>query len=433
MKAYSTYKPSGIYWIGEIPSHWEVVSGKWCVEFTYGFPADSNAFSNEKKGIPLIRIRDIYSEDTEVYYEKADYPESCIINKEDILIGMDGDFNVSKWKGPTALLNQRVCKFKYSDSLENNFVYYFLPLALEIINNTKYATTVKHLSAQDLSNIPFLIPSSQEQVAIAEYLDEKTGKIDALMNEKRSQVEELRSYRSSLITETVTHGLNPNVPKRPSGSEWLRDIPKHWKVAKLKFSLKEIKDGTHFSPETVEEGYSYVTATDVRGVGIEYDTTKKVSQDNYLKLVQSGCEILKNDVLLVKDGATTGRVGMKDDDTPAVTLSSVAILRTKAHSIPKFLFYSLQSESIQRQISVAMAGAAMPRITLEKLGNFIGVIPPHDEQKEIAAFLEKKIGKIDALIRELEGQLNELEEYKKAIIIEAVTGKVDVRDWKPMD
>lgn len=431
MKAYSEYKPSGIDWLGEIPSHWDVISGKWAVNFTYGFPADSKLFSIEKKGLPLIRIRDIYSTDTEVYYEGNDYPAESIIINGDLLIGMDGDFNVARWNGAKAILNQRVCKFEDSKVLSKNYMFYILPLILNKINAIKYATTVKHLSATDLSEMKLTVPPIEEQEVIAAYLDDETGKVDALIAEKQKQVEDLRAYRASLITETVTRGLNPEAPLRPSGIDCFGDIPKHWNVVKLKYALSEIKDGTHFSPDTCEEGYSYVTATDVRGIGIDYASTKKVNESNFLKLRQTGCEIFKNDVLLVKDGATTGRVGYKNDEVLAVTLSSVAILRVKKCDSAKYLMYLLESKTIQSQISDAMAGAAMPRITLEKLGNFIGIVPPISEQQAIAEFLDKKTEKIDALIDELNKQLDELAEYKKAVISEAVTGKVDVRDWTP--
>lgn len=197
-------RSSDVDWLGEIPSHWDILSGKWCCEFLYGFPADSKLFTNEKIGMPLIRIRDIYSEDTEVYYQGNDYPEKSLIVQGDVLIGMDGDFNVAQWKGKEALLNQRVCKFESSKLLLKKYVFYFLPLALNKINAIKYSTTVKHLSATDLEEMKFSIPPLDEQQAIADFLDKKTAKIDALIDELTKQLDELAEYKKAVISEAVT-------------------------------------------------------------------------------------------------------------------------------------------------------------------------------------------------------------------------------------
>ena len=414
MKAYPTYKPSGIDWLGEIPSHWNCAKLKYFVEISNGSDPKTDG-------------------DTPVYGTGEEPFKTCGEYKDGptVLLGRKGTIDTPHWIDGHYWNVDTAFDTKAKSGYQLRFFWYIA----NSLNMDRYKSTtaVPSMTQSAYDNMYLPVPSEEEQEAIAGYLDEVSGLIDALMAEKSRQVEELRSYRTSLISETVTRGLNPNAPLRPFGIDWLSEVPEHWKVSKLKFSLNEIKDGTHFSPDIVEEGYAYVTATDVRGVGIDYASTKKVSYNNFIRLVQSGCEILKDDVLLVKDGATTGRVGMKNDDTPAVTLSSVAILRTKEHSTPKFLFYFLQSNFIQRQILVAMAGAAMPRITLEKLGNFIGIIPPLTEQHEIAEFLDEKTGKIDALIGELEAQLKELAEYKKAVITEAVTGKVDVRDWKPQN
>lgn len=116
LKTYPHYKSSGIDWLGKIPNHWELTKGKWSCSFIYGFPADSRLFIKENIGLPLIRIRDINSEDTEVYYTGNDYPQDSIIAQGDVLIGMDGDFNIAKWRGSKAILNQRVCKYDETNS-----------------------------------------------------------------------------------------------------------------------------------------------------------------------------------------------------------------------------------------------------------------------------------------------------------------------------
>lgn len=404
MKAYPDYKASGIDWLGEIPSHWRIVPGKWSVKFTYGFPADSKLFSIEKKGLPLIRIRDINSDDTEVHYEGIDYPEESIIHTGDILIGMDGDFNIAKWKGKDAILNQRVCKYSDSEVIIKDYVFYLMPLILNDINSTKYATTVKHLSAVDLSEMRLPIPPFAEQEAIAMYLDNKTAMIDTLVAEKQAQVDDLRKYRTSLITETVTHGLNPKAALRPSGINWIGNVPEHWECLKMKYCI-EISNGS--DPKT--EG-------NVPVYGSGASSFKTCGEYKFGPTV-----------LIGRKGATLhiphwieGKYWNVDTafDTHA-----------KEGYDLKYFYYV----AIIFDYGHYKSETTLPSMTQTAYENAYIPVPPLSEQQQIAEYLDEKTAKIDALIDELTQQLDELALYRKAVISEAVTGKVDVRDWKPED
>lgn len=430
MKAYPEYKASGIDWLGDIPSHWNTVKGAWCCTFQYGFPADSRFFSNERKGIPLIRIRDIYSHDTEIYYNNSDFTPEYIVNNGDILIGMDGDFNVSRWKGGVSLLNQRVCKFEKSDSLIKGFLFYVLPIILKEINNIKYSTTVKHLSAQDLSEMRLPIPPLSEQEAIAAYLDDVTGKIDALISEKQKQVEDIRAYRTSLITETVTRGLNPDTPLRPSGIDWLGDIPQHWENIKLKFLLDEpMMYGANESPETDIniDNPRYIRITDIDENGNLKDETYRTLQYD-----KAHPYLLKyGDVLFARSGATVGKTYRFTECYPACFAGYLIKASCGRKLLSSFLIYYTNSQSYNNWKNSIFDQSTIQNIAADKYNNLSVPLPPLSEQQEIAEFLDKKTTKIDALIAELEAQLKDLIDYKQAVITEAVTGKVDVRDWKP--
>lgn len=196
-------KDSGIDWIGQIPAHWEVKRGKDLLKITNGFPADSNLFDTDGVGIPLIRIRDINSSSTEVTYAGTDYTKDFLINRGDLLVGMDGDFNSANWKGDTALLNQRVCKIE-SRKLESRYLSYIITFPLLEINAQKVLTTVKHLASSDLYEISLPLPPLSEQQAIADYLDKKTAEIDAAIANINQQIEKYKLLRRALINEVVT-------------------------------------------------------------------------------------------------------------------------------------------------------------------------------------------------------------------------------------
>ena len=197
-----TMRPSEIDWIGSIPAHWKVKRGKDFLTITSGYPADSELFTTDESKIPLVRIRDIQNTTTEVFYD-GDYPEWAIISTGDLLIGMDGDFNVAMWKGDTALLNQRVCKLE-SETVDLKYVFYSIVFPLNNLNAKTNSTTVKHLSVMGIQNFFFAIPPFAEQRAISCYLDKKCCEIDAAIENIGKQIDAYKRLKKSLINEVVT-------------------------------------------------------------------------------------------------------------------------------------------------------------------------------------------------------------------------------------
>ncbi len=279
---------------------------------------------------------------------------------------------------------------------------------------------------QEMKSITVPVPEYAEQERIAVFLDAECAEIDTVLEKTRASIEEYKKLKQAVITQAVTKGIRGDRPMKNSGIEWIGEIPKEFETLQLKFLCKLITDGTHFSPSTVETGLPYITAGDVHGIGLDYNSAKRISEEDFNLLVNQGCQPLKGDVLLVKDGATTGRVGFVDSDVPCVILSSVAMLRPADNINGHYLMYLLASYFLQNQILVSMAGSAMPRITLTKLVKYIGLLSPLSEQQEIADYLDEKCAGIDALITKKQQYLTEIENYKKSLIYEYVTGKKEV-------
>lgn len=195
-------KDSGVEWIGEIPKGWKIVPAKFFMRVQAGYPFDSERFDNSQ-GIPLIRIRDITSGHTETFYN-GDYPEEYVVHNNDLLVGMDGDFNVRWWQGGEAVLNQRCCRIFAQKGLILRYFYFLLPFYLKQVNELAYSTTVKHLANGDIGNADICLPPEDEQTAIAAYLDSKCAAIDGIILEKEELIKELENYKRSLIFEVVT-------------------------------------------------------------------------------------------------------------------------------------------------------------------------------------------------------------------------------------
>lgn len=433
-------KDSGIEWIGEIPEGWEIVKIKYGVtKVGSGKTPSGGAEVYTDCGVLFLRSQNIYDcslvldNPSYISYETDLTMKSTRILPNDILLNITGASIgrccvVPETLGP-ANVNQHVCIIRTNPE-------FFLPKFMQyfwVSHLGRYAISLfqtggnrEGLSFDAIRNTPIPYISIPEQSKIITYLDSECSRIDVMLSKTRSSIEEYKKLKQAVITQAATKGVRGEREMKDSGVEWIGKIPREFDSVQLKFFCKLITDGTHFSPTTVENGWPYITAGDVHGIGLDYNSAKRISEEDFQLLVAQGCQPLKGDVLLVKDGATTGRVGFVDSDTPCVILSSVAMLRPADNTDGHYLMYLLASDFLQKQILVSMAGSAMPRTTLTKLTKYIGLLPPLHEQKEIANYLDAKCAEIDKLIAKKEQLVKELESYKKSLIYEVVTGKREV-------
>ena len=411
------YKDSGIEWIGQIPKEWKMTRGKFLFSVLNGYAFDSSLFTNDTNMMPLIRIRDINSSETEAYY-MGEYPSDYIVHKDDVLVGMDGDFNVAKWKGNDALLNQRVCKLKeFSETYISQYAYYILPMLLKNKNDVTYATTVKHLSSNDILNFDFIVPSLSEQQKIADYLDKVCGEVDEMVALQETMIEELKAYKQSVITEAVTKGLNPNAPMRNSGIDWIGEIPEHWEVIRIKHLLNERKER---SMEGLEEPLS---------MSQKYGLIPTKEMDMIPNIASSfvGAKLVyQNDLVFNKLKAHLGVFSVSDYD--GLVSPDYAVYFSIGKANVKYLEYLFKTpQYIGEFIKLSSGvGAGLTRLYTSDLYSIKAILPPIDEQNMISAYIVQKSSEIDSLIALKQAKIEELKEYKKSVIYEYVTGKKEV-------
>lgn len=426
-------KDSGIEWIGEIPEGWEIHRIK-----THFSIISGSGFKPELQGqstgdFPVCKASDI-SSSGHYLLTSANYITSDIVKSQHFSIIPKGSILFAKIGEAMRKNNRSLCSLDccvdnncqglVPKNISSEFSYYlFTCIDMTWFDN---AGTIPCINNQKLYDCRIPFPSYGEQTLIANHLNIQCAKINEMLFHIRSSIEEYKKLKQTVITQAVTKGVRGEREMKDSGVEWIGKIPREFDPVQLKFFCKLITDGTHFSPTTVENGWPYITAGDVHGIGLDYNSAKRISEEDFQLLVAQGCQPLKGDVLLVKDGATTGRVGFVDSDTPCVILSSVAMLRPADNTDGHYLMYLLASDFLQKQILVSMAGSAMPRTTLTKLTKYIGLLPPLHEQKEIANYLDAKCAEIDKLIAKKEQLVKELESYKKSLIYEVVTGKREV-------
>jgi type I restriction enzyme, S subunit len=218
-------KDSGVDWLGYVPGNWSIKPVSAVASLINGYPFDSSAF-DLTRGAPLVRIRDLNKTETEIRYD-GEHPVSAVITKQDLLIGMDGDFNVGRWLGEgTALLNQRMCCVRGGSGAITRMLEYTLPMPLRRINELTYSTTVKHLASSQIEKIRLAWPqTSDEVVALLDFLDHETAKIDSLIEQQQRLITLLQERRSALISAAVTGkiDLRDYALREPVASEELDD------------------------------------------------------------------------------------------------------------------------------------------------------------------------------------------------------------------
>lgn len=435
IKRYETYKESGVEWIGKIPKHWMTSQYKFVTEVQNGFAFKSQLF-DKNTGFPILRIRDITSGEISTFY-RGEYSDDYIIRKNDLLIGMDGDFNIRWWDKEDILLNQRCCRIISNSKSIKRFLYYSLPFNLQIINDLTYYTTVKHLSSGDINNAKLPLPSLEEQTQIAAYLDHKTSLIDNIISQKEQLIEKLKEQRQAVINEAVTKGLNPNVPLKDSGIEWLGEIPEHWEVVKFRYKFETTKGLTITKANLVDEGIPVVNYGEIHSkfgfeVNPETHNLKCVSED-YIKSNESSL-LSKGDFVFAdtsEDIEGSGNFTHLHSEIPTFAGYHTIIARLIDHSNYRFFAYFFDSISFRTQIQNLVKGVKVYSITNKILKDTILFCPPIDEQIEISEHIDKQTQKLFISIEKLKVSIKKLKEYRQSIISEAVTGKIDVRDWKP--
>jgi type I restriction enzyme S subunit len=431
MNAYPEYKESGIDWLGKIPSHWKIIATKrlfniysgatpqssndkyWDGEIAWITPADFNTKDHYILSSDRTITHDGYNScSTELV------PRGSIVFSKRAPIGKVAIAAID-------LCSNQGCLCCVPNTIANsNFFYYLMSILGDAYNQLGSGSTFLEIAAQSFANFKLIFPPIDEQKAIAAYLDEKTGKIDKLIAEKTKQVEDLRSFRTSVITEAVTHGLNPNVPLRQSGIDWLGEIPEHWNESKLKY-IGEARNGLTYSPEDIsdENGLLVLRSSNIQNERLSFNDNVYVSKQVDELMMREG------DILICSRNGSASLVGKCAIIPSDINATFGAfMMRYRSKIDKKFTLYLVRTTLAQYKSKFATS--TINQLTNTMIGDMQVPVPPISEQQEIANYLDEKTAKIDKLINELNNQLAELAEYKQAVISEAVTGKVDVRDYK---
>ncbi len=435
---YPKYKDSGVEWLGEVPEHWSVSPLKTVATHNDEVLDESTDPEQEFLYVDISSVDGISGITVKEPIPFAGAPSRARRRVR------DGDVIVSTVRTYLKAI-ARVCDpeqnlivstgfavIRPRTTLVPDFLGHLLAASFFIEQVIARSTGVSYpaINASDLVSIPVLVPSKSEQAVIASFLDRETAKIDELVAEQRRLIELLKEKRQAVISHAVTKGLNPNAPMKPSGIEWLGDIPEHWEVLRLKQLSKKVTDGEHISPSIVDEGIPLLSAKDVRDWRIDYEVDKYVSPSDAAQF-WNRCNPQRGDVLIVSRGATVGRIGVVEDDLKFCLMGSVILCKPQLEYDAAFLYFALNAKHAQTSLWFSSASSAQQAIYIRDVAEVPVPVPPPAELVNIAAFLKTEVARLDILTSQAERAIELLQERRTALISAAVTGKIDVRSLAP--
>jgi len=436
MKKYTTYKPSGIEWIDDIPEHWMIKPLKYFSQITLGkmlTPEDKGSYYLK----PYLRSQNVQidnvdvSDIKEMWFSNDDL-EKYRLKKGDLLVNEGGDV------GRTCMWNDEIeeCYIQNSvnrvnvigGSIKYYLFHFYLHHTTGYFNSIVNRVSIPHLTKDKLENVEFIIPPLSEQHQIVRFLDEKTEITDKLISTKERKIELLKQQRTSLINQVITKGLDPNVKMKDSGVEWIGEIPENWKISKLGFYTTKIGSGSTprgGSEVYVDSGIPFVRSQNVHFNGLRLDDVSYIDSETHNSM--RGTIVKRNDVLLNITGGSIGRCCIVHLENEMNINQHVSIIRTTKDLTPFFLNYILSSDIGQSQVMFNISGGNREGLTIEGIRNFNIIIPTHPEQIKIVEFLDKKTIEIDDLVSIEQKKIDLLKEYRQSLISEVITGKIDVR------
>ena len=419
MKCYPKYEESGVEWIGEIPKHWKIVRGKFILSHKKEINSDfqcNNLLSLTLNGV--IR-KDM---DSTVGLRPSDYktyqvfhPDNLVFKLIDLENIQTSRVGIVPEKGIMSPVYIRLQS--KSNSHERYYFYQYYDLYKKHIFNFLGKGVRSSLSPSNLLEIPLAFPPPSEQTQIANFLDRKTEQLDELIRIKERQTELRQEQRTALINQVVTKGLDPNVEMKPSGVEWIGEIPRHWKVKHLKYTA-DLNMGQ--SPPSEEYNSDQFGTPFLQGkaeFGPHHPTPK-------IYCPTAKKHAIPGDILL-SVRAPVGAINIADQEYGIGR--GLCAIRPRTNQLERhYAKYLL--EVVRTELHVVATGTTYDAVTVDEVSNLTCVVPPFSEQKQIANFLDQKTQQIDALIAAEQRKIELLKEYRQSLISEAVTGKIDVRN-----
>ena len=433
-RRYPEYKESGVEWLGEIPGHWESRRLKYCANLV------NEKVNGRESHLPYIGLEHIESW-TGRLLSNEETPtsdgQSNLFQPGDVLFGKLRPYLAKALRATAGGICTGELLVLRPGSVTQDYLFNYLLTRdfIATVDSSTYGAKMPRANWEFIGNLPMLIPPEHEQRVIATFLDRETEHIDALIAKKERQIELLQEKRAALISHAVTKGLDPNVPMKDSGVEWLGEIPGHWRLVPLKFAVVPQRDAVKTGPF----GSQLLSSEMLSGTVKVYNQRSVLDRDfqqgeNYItneKYAQLEAFTIYPGDLLITTRGTIGRCALFPSDAELGILHP-CLMRVQPDSckvIPEYLTLLIQdSILVHAQLALMSNATTIEVIYSDSLKRVQLPLPPITEQVDLLSQVEYKTGKLDRLLEMVEESITRLHEYRTALISAAVTGKIDVRE-----
>lgn len=445
-KPYPVYKDSGVEWLGEVPEHWSAHHLKRTItKIESGTSVNAADYPAELGALGVLKTSCVYTgqfdwKENKTVDDNDLEKVSCPLVLNTLVVSR---MNTPELVGATGLVTEapqniylpdRLWQVYFEKTQSPLFIFYFTK-SFEYRTQVKTvcsgtSSSMQNLGQDDFRAILLAVPSLHEQTQIARFLDYEIARIDALIEEQKHLIELLKEKRQAVISHTVTKGLDPTVPMKDSGVEWLGEVPAHWDIGGLTRFIGPVVDYRGRTPTKVDDGTFLVTARNIRDGRIDYDASQEyVDPKSAESLLARGRPEI-GDLLFTME-APLGQVALIDKTDIALAQRVVKFRGLPNVMRNNYLLYWFMSKTCQARLETLATGSTALGIKASKLGMIECLAPTLNEQDAIITHIQRETANNDALVSEAEKVVILLQERRSALISAAVTGKIDVRDWQP--
>ena len=431
---YAKYKDSGVNFLDDIPEHWVVSKVKYLAPFQVGWtPPTKNDlnFIGENLWVNISDLKGkVISNTVKQISDKAALEASMDITpKGSLMYSFKLSVGAVSFAGCDMYTNEAIASFLDTAKLPLSYLYYALPkFVIENASTNIYGANI--LNQELIKNAILLELPFDEAEKIANFLDHETAKIDSLIEKQQQLIQLLKEKRQAVISHAVTKGLDPNVPMKDSGVEWLGQVPEHWVKSKLKFIVKSIIDAEHKTAPYFEDGeYLVCRTTNVKNGQLKLDGGKYTNQDTYNEWTQRAIPEI-GDILFTRE-APAGEACVYDGSVPLCLGQRMVLFKLNQSKVcPDFVLYSIYSGLADDFIKQLSQGSTVTHFNMADIQNIPLFEPPQNEQIKIIEYLTSITNRYDELIENAESAIQLMQERRTSLISAAVTGKIDVRNWQ---
>lgn len=427
-------KPSGIDWIGDIPESWKVRPLKYLAKCNQDVLLETTA---PDYSFRYVDIGSVTYERGITGYQELRFEDSPSRARRKVSVGDTIISTVRTYLKAIAIISDSenvivstgFAVYTPDEAIYPQYLYYFCKSEgfVQEIDKNSYGIAYPAINTDLLSRICIAYPCYEEQQAIADFLDKECAQIDSITADLEKQIALLQQYKKSLITETVTKGLDKSVPMKDSGVEWIGKIPEHWDVEPIKYRVTfhngDRGENYPSKSELQSEGIPFINAGHLEGDGLNMDNMDYISEEKYR--IMGGVKLRPGDILYCLRGSV-GKNAIVDMNQGTVASSLVAIRSVRI--LAEYLYYCLNSHIEEVQRYLWDNGTAQPNLSADNLGKYKFCIPPVEEQKAIVKYLNNICSQIDNLAIGKKKQLSTIQQHKKSLIYEYVTGKKRVKE-----